>query len=147
VIRPPQFKSPADLAKSVLDDANDFSSFYLSLLAHRNPGLPLLTLAGTFGALGYFGARSASLSVPVARSVAFFAFRRAITLSVYTAPVTVPYYIGRNVAHAIDPKYGQDRFHYAIMNPIAAATETGVNLTRFVAQSRYGSSTRGGGGF
>jgi hypothetical protein len=145
-IRPPTFKNPRQLGEDVFEDVEDFAEFYLALLAHRNPGIPLLTLSGTFAGLAYYGARSAALSAPLARTAAMFAFRRAIFLSVYTAPVSVPYYIGRNISHAIDPVHGEDRFHYAIMNPIAASTETVTNLVTAMAHQRYGGHRQGGGG-
>ena len=150
MIRTPTFKNPRELGEAVFEDAEEFAGLYLSLLGHRNPGIPLLTFSSTFAGLAYFGARSASLSVPLARSAAIFAFRRAIMLSVYTAPVSVPYYIGRNVAHAIDPIHGEDRFHYAILNPIPASTQTAVNMAIYSASQKGAFSpysAGGGGGF
>ena len=147
VTRPPQFKNPRELGEAVFEDVEQFSRLYLHLLGHRNPGIPVLTFSSTFAGLAYFGARSASLSVPLARSAAMFAFRRALMLSVYTAPVSVPYYIGRNISHAIDPVHGESRFHYAIANPIAASTGTVTNLTRYYAQRQFNTSIGGGGGF
>ncbi len=147
VIRPPTFKSPGDLAQSVWDDANTVSAFYLKYLFHHNPGLPFLTFTGTFAGFGYYGARAAGLSAPVARSAAMFAFRRGVALTIYSAPVTVPYYIGRNISRLIDPIHGESRYHYAIANPIAASTETVINFVSYAAQKRYGTTSGGGGGF
>ncbi len=56
-------------------------------------------------------------------------------LTVYTAPVTVPYYIGRNVAHAIDPIHGESRFHEAILNPIGTIPKTHGHLATIARQS------------
>jgi len=155
---PPKPKTPVEIVKSLGDDVNEFSRWSLGILGGRNPFSTYAYLAASMYGFGFSGAWLAGAGARGGHHAGRFAvtqFLRGTAASFYATSgqafwsVVIPYYVGRNVAYAIDPHKGEARFHQAILNPLATIPKTHghiMTIGRVVAEHKYRAQISGGGG-